>query len=64
LPSLSGIRFGAIGAFIVVTLLRQREEPLEFEGLGVKLKGAAGEIILWNIFFLVIVTAIKLLWKG
>lgn len=63
-PVVVGIPFGALGAFIVVTLLRQREDPLEFEGLGFKLKGAAGEIILWNISFLVIVAAIKLLWKG
>jgi len=57
-PVIIGLPFGALGAFIVVTLLRQREDPLEFEGLGFRLKGAAGEIILWNISFLVIVAAI------
>jgi len=63
-PVIIGIPFGALGAFIVVTLLRQREDPLEFEGLGFKLKGAAGEIVLWNISFAVIVAAIKVLWTS
>ena len=57
-----GLPFAAIAAFVIVALFRQRESPLEFEGLGFKFKGAAGEIVLWNISFIVITGAIHLLW--
>jgi hypothetical protein len=45
-----------------VALLRQSEGPLEFEALSIKLKGAAGEILLWNVSFIVMVAALKVLW--
>ena len=57
-----GLPFCALASFIVVALFRQSEGPLEFEALSIKLKGAAGEILLWNVSFIVMVAALKLLW--
>jgi hypothetical protein len=59
-----GLPFAFIAAFVVVALFRQGETPVEFEGFGLKLKGAAGEIILWILCFVAIAGAIGLLWKG
>ena len=59
-----GLPFAFIGAFVVVALFRQAETPVEFEGLGLKLKGAAGEVVLWILCFVAIAGAIGLLWKG
>jgi hypothetical protein len=54
---------GAAGvAFVLVIFLRQTEGPIEFEGLGFKFKGAAGQVVLWVLCFLAIAGAIKLLW--
>jgi hypothetical protein len=63
-PVIIGLPFAFIAAFVVVALFRQGETPLEFEGFGLKLKGAAGEIVLWILCFVAIVGAIALLWKG
>src|SRR5215470_3785023 len=41
-----GLPGAAAVAFILVVFLRQTEGPIEFEGLGFKLKGAAGQILL------------------
>ena len=49
-------------AFILVTLMPAGYGAIEFEALGIKLKGASGPIVLWIICFVVIVAAIKLLW--
>ena len=57
-----GLPFCALASFIVVALFRQSEGPLEFEALTIKLKGAAGEILLWNVSFIVMVIALKALW--
>ena len=59
-----GLPFAAITAFIVVAILRQSEQPVEFEGLGFRFRGPAGEIVLWIGCFLAIVGAIRLLWRG
>jgi hypothetical protein len=59
-----GLPLAAVTAFIVVAILRQSEQPLEFEGLGFKFRGPAGEIVLWVGCFLAIVGAIRLLWRG
>jgi hypothetical protein len=61
-PTIIGLPFASIAAFIVVALFKQSETAIEFEAVGVKLKGAAGEIILWLICFIVIVGAISILW--
>jgi hypothetical protein len=57
-----GLPGAAAAAFVLVVFLRQTEGPIEFEGLGFKLKGAAGQILMWVICFLAMVGAIKLLW--
>lgn len=62
-PTIIGLPFAAIAAFIVVAVFRQNEAPLEFEVVGFKLKGAAGELVLWIACFLAIVASIRLLWK-
>ena len=62
-PAIIGLPFAAIAAFIIVAVFRQSETPLEFEVLGFKLKGAAGELVLWIACFLAIVASIRLLWK-
>jgi hypothetical protein len=59
-----GLPFAFIAAFVVVALFRQSETPVEFEGFGLKLKGAAGEIVLWILCFVAIAGAIAFLWKG
>lgn len=59
-----GLPFAFLGAFAVVSLFRQSEGAMEFEAIGIKLKGAAGQVILWVICFLAISGAIALLWRG
>src|SRR5258707_10774792 len=58
-----GLPFAAIAAFIIVAFFRQGETPIEFEAFGFKLKGAAGELVLWIASFLAIVIGIRALWK-
>lgn len=58
-----GLPFAFLAAFAIVALFRQTEGPVEFEGLGLKFKGASGQIILWMICFSAIAANIKLLWK-
>lgn len=54
-----GLPMAAVAAFIVVTLFRQREGPIEIEGPGFKMKGATGPVLLWAMCFWVIAWAIK-----
>ena len=61
-PAIIGLPFAALAAFLVVALFRQGEGPIEFEIIGAKFKGAAGQILLWIACFLSISAAIKLLW--
>lgn len=56
-----GVPFSCMGAFVVVTMFKQGAEPLEFEGLGFKFRGSAGEVVLWALCFLVLISAIHLL---
>ncbi|MBY5397967.1 hypothetical protein HFN01_24445 [Rhizobium leguminosarum] len=57
-----GLPGAAAAAFTIVVLLRQTEGPIEFEGLGFKFKGAAGQVVLWIASFLAIAAAIKWTW--
>ena len=59
-----GLPFAFIASFIVIALFRQGETPLEFDGFGLKLKGAAGEIVLWILCFLAMSGAIAVLWRS
>jgi len=57
-----GIPGAAVVAFVIVIFLRQADGPIEFEGLGFKFKGAAGQVVMWVVCFLAIAGAIKLVW--
>ena len=57
-----GLPTGALAALCIVFFLEAKSGRIEFEGFGFKFRGASGEIILWVICFLAIVTSIKLLW--
>jgi len=61
-PAIIGLPAAAGVSFIVITFFRQTETPIEFEALGIKLKGASGEIVLWIVTFFVIVVAIHIVW--
>jgi hypothetical protein len=52
----------AIFSFSIVTFLRQTEGPIEFEALGMKFKGAAGQVVLWAFCVVVLSLCAKLLW--
>jgi hypothetical protein len=49
-------------AFGIVIFLRQTEGPIEFEAMGLKLRGAAGQVILWALCVIVLSLCAKLLW--
>jgi hypothetical protein len=57
-----GVPFIAAASFCVVWILRTTEGQIEFEGWGLKFKGASGPVILWIFVFLAITFAVKLLW--
>jgi hypothetical protein len=62
--AIAGPPFAFVASFVVVALFRQGESAVDFEAFKVKLKGAAGEIILWLLCFVAISGSITLLWKG
>jgi hypothetical protein len=57
-----GLPGAAAVAFVIVVFLRQTDGPVEFEGLGFKFKGAAGQVVMWVLCFLAIAIAIKAVW--
>jgi hypothetical protein len=58
-----GLPMAALASFVIVVFLKQTStEKIEIEGLGFKIKGPSGEVVLWLICFLGITLAIKLLW--
>jgi hypothetical protein len=57
-----GLPLAAATAFGVVVFLRQASGPIEFEGLGFKFRGAAGQVVMWVLCFLALAGALKLLW--
>ena len=57
-----GLPLAAIAAFALVLVLETKSGRIEFEGFGFKFRGASGEVIMWVICFLTIVSSIKLLW--
>jgi len=59
-----GLPFAFIAAFVVVAFFRKKEPPVEFQAFGLKLWGAAAEIVLWILCFLAITGAMAFLWKG
>jgi len=57
-----GLPMAAIFALWVVTILRSKSGPIEFDAFGFRLRGASGPVVLWVLCFLAISFAIKLLW--
>ena len=57
-----GLPMAAIASLFIVLILEYVSGKIEFEILGLKFKGAAGQIIFWIICFLSMVLSIKLLW--
>ena len=57
-----GLPMAAIASLFIVLVLEYVSGKIEFEILGIKFKGAAGQIIFWLLCFMSIVLSIKLLW--
>ena len=51
-----------IFALLIVSIFQVTSGNIEFEALGLKLKGAAGPILMWIIAYIVIVASVHLLW--
>jgi hypothetical protein len=51
-------------SYILVTLLPTNSGRVQFQALGIKLSGPAGQIVLWMVCFIVIAAAIRLLWQN
>jgi hypothetical protein len=62
LPSVVGIPFAMLAAFVVVAILEQTSGPIQLTGADFSFKGAAGQVLFWLLVFLSIVYAIHLLW--
>ena len=59
-----GLSSAIIIAFGIVVFLRQTEGAIEFEALGVKFHGAAGQVVLWCFCVIVLSLCGKLLWSS
>ena len=57
-----GIGISAISAFFIVAVLELTTGAVQFEALGFKFQGAAGQVVLWVLCFLSMVFATWLLW--
>ncbi len=62
IPAMVGIPMAGMAALFMTLVLRAANGPLEFEAMGMKFKGGSGPIVFWILCFIVIVSAIKLLW--
>jgi hypothetical protein len=61
-PATLGLTGAAIVSFAIVVFLRQTEGPIELEGLGLKIKGAAGQVVLWVLCVVTFALCAKFLW--
>jgi hypothetical protein len=61
-PVIVGLPAAGIFAYVLVSLFEITSGNVEFSVLGMKLKGAAGPVLMWVICFIAIVFAIHLLW--
>jgi hypothetical protein len=57
-----GIGISAISAFFIVAVLELTTGTVQFEVLGFKFQGTAGQVILWVLCFMSMVFAVWLLW--
>jgi hypothetical protein len=60
--ALFGIPMATLVALAMVIVLRISAGPIEAEFPGIKLRGAAGEVLFWVICFMSVITAIRWLW--
>jgi hypothetical protein len=63
IAAIVGLQAAAALSFALVVFLRQVDGPIEFDGLGFKFKGGAGQVVMWVICFLAITAAIKMSWS-
>ena len=61
-PAIVGLPAAALMAFSIVSAFRATEGKVELDVLGIKLRGAAGPVLLWNVTFLILAGAIRALW--
>jgi len=57
-----GIGISAVPAFFIVAVLELTAGAVQFEALGFKFRGAAGQVVLWVLCFFAMVFATWLLW--
>lgn len=57
-----GLPLSAMASASLVSIFEIQSGPIEFAGFGLKFSGSAGQIIMWVICFLAIVSALKILW--
>ena len=57
-----GLPAAGAAAFVLVFLFRQTSGPIEIEAFGTKFRGATGPLVLWNLCFLSMAAAIKMVW--
>ncbi len=57
-----GIPLAIMTFATIVAIFEVQSGSVEFQIFDIKYKGAAGQIIMWVIVFLVIVAALKILW--
>jgi hypothetical protein len=62
-PTVLGIPASLGSALSIVLLLKTTSGPIEFELIGVKFRGASGQIVMLVFVFLSVILAIKLLWN-
>ena len=57
-----GLPLMAIAALLIVSTFRITAGDLDFELFGMRLKGAAGPVVLWVIVYLAMVLGVAVLW--
>lgn len=62
IATIVGVPLAAAFSFSLVVFLRQTSGPVEFKGLGFSFQGASGQVVMWVLCFLALVSSIKLLW--
>ena len=57
-----GIPFAMMAAATLVAIFEIQSGEIDFKGFGLNFSGSAGQIVMWVICFLSIISALKLLW--
>ena len=56
------VPMSGLAALCIVLLLRLSSGPLEFKAIGFEFRGASGQVVMWVVSFIALVSAVKLLW--